>query len=197
MTDEQAHWNQRYETLNAPWNSGLPSQELQRVIAEQNWQPGRLLELGCGSGTNAVFLAKQGFEVTAVDFAPLALQHGATLAQQHGVEVRWICADVCGLILDAPPFDYVFDRGCYHCVRRDNLGGYLQTLSAATRTGSHLLALTGNANEERKPGPPVLHEHELRRELGQLFTEILIRPFHFEDAGHVQGPLGWSSLWRR
>lgn len=197
MTDEQTHWNQRYETQNTPWNSGLPSQELQRVIVEQNWQPGRLLELGCGSGTNAVFLAKQGFEVTAVDFAPLALQQGATLARELGVEVHWVCADVCGLILDAPPFDYVFDRGCYHCVRRHNLSGYLQTLAAATRTGSHLLTLTGNAHEERKPGPPVLHEHELRRELGTLFDEIWIRPFHFEDAGHVQGPLGWSSLWRR
>ncbi len=152
-----------------------------------------MLELGCGAGTNAVFLAEQGFDVTAVDLAPLAIEAAEKLAQERGVSVNWNCRDVCNLDLGVPPFDYVFDRGCYHCVRRADLDGYLQTLARATKTGSKFLALTGNAQDPAEHGPPKMHEHEIRSELGTLFDVIAIRPFHFEDAGHVQGPLGYSS----
>lgn len=194
MSEVSQHWNSRYSLGSTPWDSGLPSQELRRIIAEQAIAPCRVLELGCGSGTNAVYLAEQGFDVTAVDCAPLALDRGRALATSRGVSVNWIESDVCAFRSDGAPFDFVFDRGCYHCARRVDLAGFLQTLAAATAAGSRYLVLTGNAHEKREPGPPALHEHEIRDELGQLFAVAQIRPFHFQDAGEVPGPLGWSCL---
>jgi hypothetical protein len=96
------------------------------------------------------------------------------------------------------PFDFVFDRGCYHCARRANLDGFLATLRRVSRSGAKYLLLAGNANEQTdSPGPPRVHEDEIRAELGGLFDVDWIRPFRFEDPGGVEGPLGWSCLLTR
>jgi SAM-dependent methyltransferase len=196
--DRTQHWNQRYETGSTPWDSGLPSDELRRVIEEANIQPCRVLELGCGTGTNAVLLAQLGFKVTAVDLSPLAIELATQKASQAGVEVTFICGDVCSIEKPSDPFPLVFDRGCFHCIRRDvGVDAILETLERVTAAGSRLIVFTGNANEKREHGPPGLFEEDIRADLGRLFEINQLRPFHFEDAGGVQGPLGWSCLATR
>lgn len=191
-------WEDRYREGTTPWDSGLASKELQRVLAEQGISAGRALELGCGTGTNAVFLAQQGFEVTAVDCASLALERARKRAEAAGVSVQWIEADVQNFGAGLEPFDFVFDRGCYHCCRRVDLPGYLTTLQNVTRPGTRYLSLCGNANEQTEgQGPPRVSEEEIRAELGGLFEIDQLRAFHFEDPGEVEGPLGWSVLMTR
>lgn len=197
MTDTVAHWDNRYATANTPWDSGLPSKELRTVLDERQVAPCRVLELGCGSGTNAVYLASRGFEVTAVDCSPRAIERGRERAAAIGVSVNWICHDVANYVVPGSPFDLIFDRGCYHCVRRTDVAGYLATIAAASQVGTRFLVLTGNANEKREPGPPALTEQEIRNDLEALFELRCIRPFYFEDAGEVQGPLGWSCWLER
>lgn len=193
-----AEWNQRYIDADTPWDSGLASPELARVLDEGLVPPGRAIELGCGTGVNAVYLAKHGFGVTAVDCAPLALQQARELARREGADVAFLEADVCDFGQDIEPFDFVFDRGCYHCARLVDLPGFLRTLSRITRPGSRYLLLAGNANEESEAGgPPRVHAHEIREELGELFTLDAIREFRFQDPGGVEGPLGWSCLLTR
>src|SRR5438270_11643617 len=94
MVSERARWEERYRSGDTPWDTGRPSSELQRVIAEERIPPSRAIELGCGSGTNAVWLAKQGFEVTAVDLSPLAISRARERAVGEGVPVCFLCADV-------------------------------------------------------------------------------------------------------
>lgn len=192
------HWNQRYESGSTPWDSGLPSTELRRLLDEFDVQPCRVVELGCGTGTNAILLAQLGYEVTAVDCSPLAIERARTKASQAGVEINWACSDVCSLESPAEPFPLVFDRGCFHCIRRDvGVDAILAVLDRVTSTGSKYIVLTGNANEEREHGPPGLTDAEIRHDLGGLFTIDQLRPFYFEDAGGEQGPLGWSCLATR
>jgi hypothetical protein len=95
------------------------------------------------------------------------------------------------------PFDFVFDRGCYHCGRRVDLAGFLRALASLTRPGSKYLVLTGNANEQSDEGPPRLHEHEIRADLEGLFAVDFMREIRFEDVGGADGPLGWSCLLTR
>ena len=71
---EHIEWNERYRNGNLPWDTGLPSSELQSVFSRNTIQPCRALELGCGTGTNSVWLAQQGFEVTGIDLATLAVE---------------------------------------------------------------------------------------------------------------------------
>jgi cyclopropane fatty-acyl-phospholipid synthase-like methyltransferase len=190
-------WNARYRERDTPWDSGIRSRELARVINEGHVKPGRALELGCGTGTNAVFLAKQGFDVTAIDLSAEALAIAEQKAADAGVKIHFKKADVCSLREDLGGFDFVFDRGCYHSVRRNDLAGFLETLRLVTRAGSKYLVLAGNANEQTEFGPPRVHEHEIRSELGPLFDVDFIREMRFEDKGGVDGPLGWSCLLTR
>jgi SAM-dependent methyltransferase len=195
---EIARWNKRYEDGETPWDTGRPSSELERVLAEENVQPCRAIELGCGTGTNAVWLAEQGFDVTALDFSQLAIERARTRSAHAGVRVKFVTGDV----LDPPEFavtyDFLLDRGCYHVVRRVDAQRYLETARKLTHLGSLALVLTGNAKEAHDPGPPVVSEEEIRHELGAAFEIIRLREFRFDqvEEGGIQF-LGWSCLLRR
>jgi SAM-dependent methyltransferase len=197
MADECPEWNHRYVTGDTPWDSGIRSRELARVLEEAAIGPCRAVELGCGTGTNAIFLAQKGFEVTALDLSPRALEQAMRRAEEAGVEIDFMQADLCRFDMALEPFDFVFDRGCYHCARKIDLPGFLKTVSNLTRPKSKWLTLTGNANEQTEQGPPKLHEHEVRADLGALFDFNFVREIRFEDKGGVDGPLGWSCLMTR
>lgn len=197
MANVDRNWDQRYHTGDLPWDSGLPSRELQRVLAEQGITPCRALELGCGTGTNAVELARRGFDVTAVDCAPRALEIARQKADSAGVQVNWMLADVQNFGAGLPPFEFIFDRGCYHCCRRVDLAGYQATLQNVSHPGTRMLCLAGNVGEQSDSGIPKVSAEELDHELGPLFEVIVRRPFHFQDAGGAEGPLGWSSFMVR
>ena len=88
---DQAGWNERYAQREFVW-SLTPNQT---VVAETaHLQPGRALDLACGEGRNAVWLAEQGWRVTAVDFAETGLDKARRLAAARGATVEWILADV-------------------------------------------------------------------------------------------------------
>ncbi len=197
-----AHWDQRYLRGDAPWNSGLVSRELLRVVAEEHVAPCRSVELGCGAGTNVVHLAQQGFDVLGTDCSAVAIERARTLAVEAGVVVQLAVADLCRAsdireeIGDvAAKFErqcsFVFDRGCYHCARRVNLAGFLETVEWLAAPNARLLLLCGNGNDPAQQGPPKVTEAEIRSEWGPLFEIEWIREFHFEDRGGIPGPLGW------
>lgn len=190
-------WNRRYEAGDTPWDMRIPSRELTRVLDEGLIRGHTAFEMGCGTGTNAVFLAGQGLAVTAIDGAPLAIEQARQLAVERHVSVEWLLGDVCQLPDLGRTFDFVFDRGCYHCVRQVNLTGYLDSLRRVTHLGSQYLVLTGNAHETREGGPPRLHEHELRADFEPLFRIDDLQPFRFDDPDGPTGPLGWSCLLTR
>ncbi len=195
---ERERWDERYQTGTTPWDTGQPSTELLRVLNEEKIAPCRAIDLGCGTGANAVWLAQHGFDVTALDLSPLAIHRAEERAAAAGVHPRFLAADVLTPPDLGEPFDFLFDRGCYHVVRRENAQGYLATLARITRPGTLGLVLTGNAREPHDPGPPTVTEEEIRAELGSVFQTVRLREFRFDqvEPGGVQF-LGWSCLVRR
>jgi SAM-dependent methyltransferase len=193
-------WDEHYKSGNPPWETGQPSAELRRVVAQESIIPGAAIDLGCGSGINAIWLAQQGFDVTGVDFNELAIRQAQERATSAHARVNFVVAD----LLDFPdgfgPYRFFFDRGCYHAVRRDDVKAYLRTLEKITAPGSVGLVLTGNAKEPSPEGqgPPVVSEEEIRAELGSLFEITRLREFRF-DVNEKLGtaPLAWSCLLRR
>ncbi len=87
---EHIDWNDRYRDGDLPWDTGRPSSELQRVVGRHAIRPCRALEIGCGTGTNSVWLAQQGFEVTGFDMAPLAVERAEQLARAAGVKAHFV-----------------------------------------------------------------------------------------------------------
>lgn len=200
---ERTDWNQRYIDADTPWDSGLPSEGLRIFIEEQSLKPCRVLELGCGTGTNAIFLAKAGFTVTAVDLSEEALRHARKKAAEAGASIDFVQADVTALPDVGPPFPFVFDRGTYHIVRSIDLKGLQRTLSNLVEPGGHYLVLAGNANENAEPekGPPRVTASELCAELeGENFDLVSLAETHFHGIkieGKDYKPLAWKAVLRR
>lgn len=208
MTLNTAHWDQRYQLGDTPWDSGIVERELVRILKDKAIAPSRAFEFGCGAGTNAVFLAQQGFDVVAADCSTTAIDRASRLSAVAGVRVNFVTADLCSLsdvrralgpdaISLERSFPLLFDRGCFHCLRKVNLTGLLETLDWLAAPGARFLMLCGNPNEKSEGGPPRVSEEEIQSELGGLFEIEAIRAFHFEDRGGITGPLGWSCQMTR
>ena len=190
-------WDTLYREGTPPWETGLPAGELVRVVQTNLLPRGKALELGCGTGADAVYLASKGFEVTAVESSPTALDRARTRAQLAGASVRFVLDDVFKFARTCGPYHLVYDAGFYHFIRRHDLDRFLDVLWRVTCPGSYYFALAGATGEEAEGGPPQVSEMDIRRELGRLFEFIHLCPFRFESPHRPEGYLGWSCLLRR
>jgi methyl halide transferase len=192
-----ADWEVAYRAGTPPWDAGKPHAELTRVLDECHLRPQTVLEIGCGTGADAIVLARRRFEVTAVDCSPIAIERARLRAEQHDALLRFVLDDVFEFARGAGQFDFVYDAGLYHAVREVDLPAYLDMLWRVTRPGSHCLCLAGATSEPADSGPPQLSEDEIRGELGRLFDFVHLRPIRLEGSDPNQSYAAWSCLMRR
>jgi SAM-dependent methyltransferase len=122
------------------WDTGISPPELLEFIANHN--PGRALDLGCGTGTNAITLAKHGWDVTGVDFVKRAINLARQNAQQYRVQVDFLVDDVTRLDSVSGWFDLVLDMGCFHSLPASTRQEYIQKIDRLLAdSGSFLLYL--------------------------------------------------------
>src|ERR1041384_5220544 len=193
---EEISFAERYAQGKIPWDSGKPSEQLVRVLDAGTLTGTTVLEIGCGTGTNAIELARRGFKVTAADYVEQAIQAARDKAHAAKVKIDFRVADVVKDDLGGP-YDILFDRGVYHHLRTEDLKGFQEFLKRVTRGGSWWLSLAGNPKEKIENGPPVVHESEIRAELGPLFDIVELREFRFSTNSADFRPLAWSILMRR
>ena len=106
-----------YVLSRPPWDTRITPPELvEAITGEQPLPPGRALDLGCGTGTNSLYLAQHGWQVVGVDFAAPAIRQARRRAAQAGLgeSVQFYVADVSRLDFLKPPFDFALDIGCLH-----------------------------------------------------------------------------------
>jgi SAM-dependent methyltransferase len=103
---DEAWWDERYRSAPALW-SGRPNEVLVAAVADL--PPGRALDAGAGEGADAVWLAGQGWRVTAVDLSSVALARGARAAEEHGLAplIEWTPGDLTAWTPPATAFDLV------------------------------------------------------------------------------------------
>jgi len=193
-----ARWDAAYQRdSKPPWDTGVPCIHLRTAVESGEIKPGRAVVLGCGTGTNALYLAGKGFDVTAIDIAPTALNLARTKAEKANRKVRWMLADVVAPPAGLAPFDFVYDRGCYHGVRRGNAKGYVEAVRRLSKPGAQLLVIAGNANEERHYGPPRVKEEDLRADFMADFDFLRLDTVRFGALDpQGKGALAWSVLLR-
>ena len=110
-----------------PWHREQPPALLELAVGQRTTR-GRALDLGCGEGVNAAYLAQQGFSVVAVDFVAAALAAARTRAEQAGVAIEFREGDVVDY--EAPSaFDIVLDSGCLHHLPKGKLSSYRSRLN--------------------------------------------------------------------
>lgn len=140
----------QYRFSKPPWDSGITPPEVSALIESSNIK-GRALDLGCGTGTNSIYLAQHGLIVVGVDFSSKAITTARDKARRAGVTVEFHSADVTRLDFLSEPFDFVLDIGCFHAVDETGRARYADHLTRLTRAGGMfmLYAFSSRAPDQR------------------------------------------------
>jgi len=106
----------RYLPEKLPWELGRPRKGLVELVDSGTVGPGKTLDLCCGAGTNPVYLAKKGFEVTALDISDKAVLYARSKAHESRVSINFVVGNFLNLPFKNAEFDFAFDFGCFHHV---------------------------------------------------------------------------------
>lgn len=149
-------WNDSYALGHAPWDTGLPEPLLVAFIAAGGVAPCAALEIGAGTGTNAIWLAERGFDVVGVDVSALAVEKAQAKMDGRALQCRFAVLDFLAAPPPGGPFQFVFDRGCFHVF--DEPGEkqrFAEQVAAALAPGGLWLSLIGSTEgPPRDVGPP-------------------------------------------
>lgn len=136
---------------NPPWDTGISPPELFAFI--ETHPPGRALDMGCGSGTNAITLAKYGWQVTGIDFALRAVRMARKKAAQEGLHIDFHLADVSRPPKLDGPFDLILDIGCFHGLPYKSRSRYIQNIEGLLAPqGTFLMYAFFKKNEDNDTG---------------------------------------------
>jgi SAM-dependent methyltransferase len=127
-----------YRFGTPPW-VGPARPELVGLVESGALSPGRALDLGCGTGDNAVFLARHGFDVTAVDFAPAAIAAARAKADQAGVDVKFLVDDLTRLTAVRGRFDLLVDYGTFDDLSAGQRAAYVRQVVPRADEGARFL----------------------------------------------------------
>lgn len=127
-----------YRYFKMPWDIG-PRKELVELVESGRLKPGRAIDLGSGTASNAIFLAQNGFEVTGIDFAPAAIEKGGKMAKEAGVDVEFNVDDLTDLRTVKGPFDLLVDYGTLDDLNSSDRALYIQNVIPLTQPGSFFL----------------------------------------------------------
>ena len=191
-------WNSRYTTGDLPWDTGRHDRNLEQTIRTFDIQTCPVLELGCGTGANAVWLARMGFRVTAVDISPLAIERARQRAAAAGAAAEFHVSDVIAGEVPKGAFGFVFDRGCFHSFDEPGHRAHFAAMVHARLTpGAHWLSLIGSKDgPEREKGPPRWSATEITQAVESHFEVIELRATHF-DSDQPEPLKGWACLMQR
>lgn len=217
MREPSPFWNQFYSdrTKEIPFFVDLPDENLVSYFESGIIKPGKMLELGCGPGRNAIYAAQRKFEVDAIDLSEEAVQWARERADRKKVKVHFECSSVFDLHLENE-YDFVYDSGCLHHLWPHRRIGYIEMIHEALKPGGYfgLACFAPGFNEigggletsdwevyrERSmKGGQAYSKEKLLALLGDRFESVEFRSMKEfdESAGKFGVPFLWVSLWRK
>jgi SAM-dependent methyltransferase len=191
-------WDQTYRDPQAPpWDTGYPCTQLRELVQSGAVTPCRAIDLGCGTGTNVIYLAQQGFAAAGLDLSPVAIEKARQKADAAKVKAHFVCGSALALPDLGAPFDFVFDRGCFHMMEPGQRGTFIEQVLRITSPGTVFFLLCGNSKEPLNPGPPTMTEDEIRASFSRDFAIEKLWEFRFDTVNLPKAPLGHAALMRR
>ncbi len=160
------HFELSYLLGTPPWDRGVSPPELMTFLDAH--PPGRALDIGCGTGTNAITLASRGWDVTGIDFSARAIRAARRKARLAHSAAGFERAGVERLATLTGSFDLALDIGCYHSLSLQQQTSYGRDLARLLRPGATFL-LYGFAGPEPDPRSTWLSQVALEARFGQAF----------------------------
>jgi SAM-dependent methyltransferase len=131
----------RYAFIPIPFDAG-PRDELVGLVETERVKPCRAIDLGSGTASNVIYLAKQGFDVIGVDYAPAAIEMGRTRASEAGVDALFVNDDLTNLQYLNGTFDLLVDYGCFHSIPPKDRELYVASVLRLSHQGSLFLLVS-------------------------------------------------------
>jgi SAM-dependent methyltransferase len=131
-------WDILYLLKRTPWDTGITPPEIVSMIDSGRVKVGRALDLGCGTGTNAIYLAQHGFDVIGIDISRRAISVARRKARSVNRAIRFIRGDVSRMAhwLAPDSIDFAYDIGCFHSLPNAARRRYALALTHVTRSGA-------------------------------------------------------------
>jgi len=174
-------WNESYASGQLPWDTGQPEPLLVEFVTSGAVTPGPTLEIGAGTGTNAIWMAEQGFDVLGVDISPSAVERAQAKMEGRTLRCRFAAWD----FLAGPPpdgaFHFVFDRGCFHVFDEPSeRQRFAAQVAAALAPGGLWLSLIGSTEgPPREVGPPRRSAREITLAIEPALEIVELRSAEF------------------
>ena len=190
-----------YAERRPPWDIDGPQQPFV-AVAEQ--VSGSILDAGCGTGENALWLTSRGKKVTGIDFVEEAIQRAEQKAQERGLSATFLAKDAMTLKDWSERFDNVIDSGLFHVFSDDDRRRYVEGLATVLKPGGRVFVMCFSDEEPGTEGPRRVSKQELHAAFAHGWVIESIEPRRFQvrpDFTEILfsegGPKAWLVVVRR
>jgi 2-polyprenyl-3-methyl-5-hydroxy-6-metoxy-1,4-benzoquinol methylase len=175
-----------------PWDIGRPQKEFVELVRRGEIS-GSVLDIGCGTGENALFYAGEGYEVCGIDSAPQAIQKAQEKASGRGLQMHFLVLNVLDLTMLNRKFDTVTDSGFFHTLSDEDRLVFVKNLAAILSPAGKYFMLCFSELEPAGYGPRRITEREIRESFRDGWTIHYIWPAIFESHTRAEGSRAWFS----
>ena len=175
-----------------PWDIGRPQKEFTELV-RRGEITGSVLDIGCGTGENALFFAQEGYEVWGIDSAPLAIQKASEKAAGRGLPVHFCVLNALDLSKLNRKFDTATDSGLFHTLSDEDRPLFLDTLAAILSPAGKYFMLCFSDQEPPGYGPRRITKREIQDSFRDGWSVNYIRPAIFESHTREKGSHAYLS----
>ncbi len=179
-------WEEVYRNSDVselPWYTPQLDSDFEVALKTRLPEGGKVLDLGTGPATQAIALAKRGYDVVATDVAPSAIAKAREVARRENVRIDFRVDNILDSKLEAALVDAIMDRGVFHTLPPGSRPRYVAAVSRILRPRGYLFLKAFSDKEPRQEGPYHIAPAELRSRFEKPFEVLAI-----EDAA-FQGPM--------
>lgn len=191
-------WDASYHDGPAPWDIGRPQPAIVRMASEGGFA-GPVLDAGCGTGENTLYIASLGLPVLGIDVAETALAMARRKARERGIDnAEFAAADAFHLERLGRRFQTVLDCGLFHTFDEKERPGYVASLASVTQHDGTLYLLCFS-DQGPETGPHPVSQEELRTAFhpGTGWNVAAIKPERIETRFHDNGAPAWLATIQR
>jgi ubiquinone/menaquinone biosynthesis C-methylase UbiE len=191
-------FEERYKTGDLPWNIKRPDFNLVNTIKNFKIKPGKGLDVGCGTGDNVIWLSKQDFKMTGIDYSSTAIQLAQQKTKEMDIEASFHTLDFLTDQVPGGLFSFVFDRGCFHTFDSDQeRSTYARNVHRLLEYDGLWLTLAGNYDDGRLDiGPPKRKALQIIQAVEPCFNILSLVSGRFDSNDAVPSKI-WICLMQK